>query len=137
MKASIDNIRSLLNKSVDDKLKNKADLIRRFLDKLVLDYNNFTKDDIDNFDLNDYFKKYIIYEQENELKQESDLTGIKKEDLEEEIVAYSYINKVDEQRITEKATKAKELKLKERKGFRRAIIDFISGFQQKFNDLLN
>lgn len=137
LKASIDNIKDMLNKSVDVNLRYKSDLIKAFLNKLILDYPQLTDKQKEDFDITGEFRRFVIEEESKDIQQKANEAGMSVDTLENEIVAYENIGKINKEIIKEQAKAADKLPIKKRVSFIDAICNFIETFPKKFNDLLS
>ena len=126
------NIKDLVNKSTNDNIINKKDIIIRFLDKLVMEHK---EGQIDNHtDITAHFRKFVEDERKAEIKALSLDTGLSKEELQSEIDTYTIVGKVDGSSIREKVTANNpRLGLIKRKSFVKQIKEFIPNVLKRFD----
>lgn len=133
---SANEIKKIVDKSNSDTLKNKKDLIKKFLDTLILESKNGSTLK-DSTELVVHFKQFVQREQINDKVDMAGRTNISADELDEELLAFSVTNKVNKARIDSKIrannTKA-TISIRSKIG--KVLYNFVKTFNSKFDGLI-
>lgn len=138
IKHSANEIKKILEKSNSDTLKYKKDIIKKFLDTLILESKaGLLKEIKDSDDLVTHFKKFVMREQIEEKLKVAEETNVDAEVLDKELLVHSITNKTNTANIgtivregNPKAT------VKERKNLKMKLKNWIYTFHNKFKGLI-
>lgn len=121
MEKDIKNIRDILNKSDDDNLHLKADLIRNFLDKINISFSDKSIDEI--------FNRYLDEVRKNEITEFAQSVNIDPKFILKNIMEFEYSGVLDHSRISDGIKKPFLIKKK----ICNQICDFIEENVKKYN----
>lgn len=121
MEKDIKNIRDILNKSDDDNLHLKADLIRNFLDKINISFSDKSIDEI--------FNRYLDEVRKNEITEFAQSVNIDPKFILKNIMEFEYSGVLDHSRISDGIKKPFLIKRK----ICNQICDFIEENVKKYN----
>lgn len=121
MEKDIKNIKDILNKSDDDNLHLKADLIRNFLDKINISFSDKSIDEI--------FNRYLDEVRKNEITEFAQSVNIDPKFILKNIMEFEYSGVLDHSRISDGIKKPFLIKKK----ICNQICDFIEENVKKYN----
>lgn len=121
MEKDIKNIRDILNKSDDDNLHLKVDLIRNFLDKINISFSDKSIDEI--------FNQYLDEVRKNEITEFAQSVNIDPKFILKNIMEFEYSGILDHSRISDGIKKPFLIKKK----ICNQICDFIEENVKKYN----
>lgn len=135
LQQSANEIIKVMEKSNSDSLVYKKDLIKKFLNKLILD----SKESLvvsDEQELIAYFRHWVIQTKQDEIEEKASELNMSVDEVDTEVLKQSVTGKVDEASISDKVrvnnTKAN---LREKRTLRESFSSFVSAFTQRFSDL--
>lgn len=136
LRDSVRSIKEVMDKSTSDSVRLKKELINKFLDKLVLDSNEMTPEQIKELDIVSYFRIWLVEAKEEEIEEQAQKTNVDTDKITKELIKYDITNKVDEANINNivRSANPKE-SLGVRGKLKKALNNFIKTFNDKFKDL--
>lgn len=136
LQKSAKEITKLIDKSNSETLKDKKDLIKEFLKKLVLESQQQLVVESE-AELLTYFRQWVINKKQEEINQSAEDTNLTVEDLNDELLNHSIIGKLDKKSIDDKIKmRNPKSNIKERKTLREKLYTFISSFTSRFENLI-
>ena len=136
LEKSVKEITKLVDKSNSETLRDKKDLIKEFLNKLVMESQQQLVVESE-AELLTYFRQWVINKKQEEINQNALETNLTVEDIDDELLSHSIIGKVDKKSIDNKVKERNpKSNIRERKTLREKLYNFISSFTSRFENLI-
>ena len=128
------NIKDVLDKSTNDALIYKKDIIKRFLDKLIMDRKSGAV--ASNVNIEAEFRKFVQGERLREIKEQSLESGIDKDYIENVLVINEAIGKINKAQVEDKITERNKYQgFKQRKSLKEKFFKWVEVATHKFSGL--
>lgn len=131
---SIERINTIIDKTNSDSIRNKKDIIKKFLEELEVTYESGIVKNAS--DIEREFRGYVYREKHRELKELADESNIDVNKIKEQMDSYEIVDKIDSRDIRELVRKNnKQMRMTDRTRLVRKIVKGIRGTVDKFKEL--